>query len=63
MNFTGIISSAKKAFGFLGEEKAYSLTSAEVFPVFGVLPTSSGSYVGPLNAMRVAAVSCAVGTF
>lgn len=54
-------SNRKKSSRSSGEKKAHSLTNAEVFPVFGILPTSSGSYVGPLNAMRVAAVACAVG--
>lgn len=61
MNFTGIVSSAKKALGLPVEQKAYHLTSAEVLPVFGVLPTASNIAVGPINAMRVPAVACAVG--
>lgn len=61
MNFTSIVSSAKKAIGLPVEQKAYPLASSEVLPLFGVMPTLSRINVGPANAMRVPAVSCAVG--
>lgn len=61
MNFTGLVSSAKKALGFPVEQKSYSLNSTDALLLFGALPTASKIEVGPVNAMRVTAVACAVG--
>ncbi len=51
----------KNALGFGVEEKALTLTNPDALSLFGVLPTASGVSIGPSNAMRVPAVSCAVG--
>ncbi|SLN62406.1 Phage portal protein [Roseovarius litorisediminis] len=57
MAFTKI----KKVLGFSTEEKAISLTDAEAFGLFAATPTAAGILVSPNSAMRVPAVSCAVG--
>lgn len=54
-------SNRKKSERQQAEKKAYPLTSTEVLPVFGFLPTASKINVGAANAMRVPAVACAVG--
>ncbi|UXT48183.1 phage portal protein [Agrobacterium tumefaciens] len=60
MNFTGIVSSAKKAFGLPVEEKAYSLNSAEFSEIVGVRPTYSGVNIGGQSALYIPAVLQAV---
>jgi HK97 family phage portal protein len=51
----------KNAFGFKAEAKAFSLTDAEAFGLFAASPTASGISVSPNSALKVPAVSCAVG--
>ncbi|MDZ7874890.1 MAG: phage portal protein [Rhizobium sp.] len=60
MNFTGIVSSAKKALGLPVEQKAYSLTDPAIGELFGVIPTASGVVVTGNSAMHVPAVLQAV---
>lgn len=60
MNFTGIVSSAKKAFGLPAEQKAYSLNDPAINEIFGVIPTASGVVVTGNSAMRIPAVLQAV---
>lgn len=55
-----IVATFRKAFGFEAEAKAFTLTSPEIFPIFGTTPTITGFSVGPGTAMRVPAVACAV---
>lgn len=61
MKFESVVSRLKKAVGFPVEQKAYSLADPAVFSLLNVLPTASNVEVGPVNAMRVPAVACAVG--
>lgn len=60
MNFTGIVSSAKKAFGLRVEEKAYSLNSVEFADLFSVRPTYSGVNLSGQAALYIPAVLQAV---
>lgn len=60
MNFTGIVSSAKKAFGLPVEKKAYSLNSGDFAELIGLRPTSSGANIGGKSALYVPAVLQAV---
>ncbi|RVJ82702.1 phage portal protein [Sinorhizobium medicae] len=60
MAFAGIVSGAKKAFGFPAEKKAYSLTDPAVFELFGVRQTYSGVNVSGQSALYVPAVLQAV---
>lgn len=60
MDFTGIVSSAKKALGFPVEQKAYSLTDSAISEIFGAIPTASGVVVTGNSAMHVPAVLHAV---
>lgn len=43
------------------ERKAYAPSEAAAFSILNVLPTASNIEVGPVSAMRVPAVACAVG--
>mgnify|MGYP001352882005 CR=1 FL=1 len=60
MNFTGIVSSAKKAFGLPVEKKAYSLNSVEFADLFSVHPTYSSVNLGGQAALYIPAVLQAV---
>ena len=60
MNFTGIISSAKKAFGLPVEKKAYSLNSSDFADFIGDRPTYSGVNLGGQSALYIPAVLQAV---
>ncbi len=60
MKFAGIVSGAKKAFGFPVEQKAYSLNSTEFAEAFNYRPTYSGVNVGGQQALNVPAVLQAV---
>ncbi|MGK9053132.1 phage portal protein [Neorhizobium petrolearium] len=60
MNFTGIVSSAKRAFGHPVEKKAYSLSSPDFADLIGVRPTYSGVNLGGQSALYVPAVLQAV---
>lgn len=55
----GVLSGLKSV--FRREQKGASLTDPEVFPIFGSVPSITGQSVGPMIAMRIPAVSCAVG--
>lgn len=60
MNLSGIISSAKKAFGYTEEIKSALLLDPAIFPILGVVPTASGVPVTGRAALRVPAVLQAV---
>eukprot|EP01035_Chromulina_nebulosa_P062159 gene62159-85005_t len=60
MPFPAIPNAVKKAFGYGVAQKSLSLSDPGISSLFGVLPTLSNIEVGPGNAMRVPAVSCAV---
>jgi HK97 family phage portal protein len=60
MNLAGVVSSAKKAFGFPADQKAYPLNSADFADLIGLRPTYSGVNVGGLSALYVPAVLQAV---
>lgn len=60
MNFTGVVSSAKKALGFPVEQKSASLLDEAVFPILGATPSSSGARVTGTAAMYVPAVLQAI---
>ena len=47
-----IVTSAKKAFGFPTEQKAYSLTDPGISDVFGPAPTASGVVVTAYSAIK-----------
>ncbi len=51
----------RKVFGFRDEQKALALTDPDTLALFGVLPSTTGVSIGPMSAMRVPAVACAVG--
>ena len=58
----GIMSSLARAFGRgASESKGFGLTDPEIFPIFGTVPAITGLAVGPVVAMRIPAVACAVG--
>jgi len=59
MNVTGIVSSAKKAFGLPVEQKAYPLNSPD-FADLGIRPTYSGVNLGGQSALYIPAVLQAV---
>lgn len=60
----GVVSSLfsrfKTALGGKGEAKAFALSDPEAFALFGGAPSITGQHVGPLSAMQVPAVMCAV---
>lgn len=60
MDLTGIVSSAKKAFGFPVEQKASSLSDPSIEEIFGPPPTSSGIVVSGKSALNAPAVLQAV---
>ncbi|MGG7577337.1 phage portal protein [Rhizobium sp. Nf11,1] len=60
MSFAGIVSNAKKAFGFRVEQKAYSLNSPEFTDLIGTRPIYSGVNIGGQTALYVPAVLQAI---
>lgn len=60
MGVASIVSFARKAVGLQAEEKAYSLSSPEVFELFGVRPTYSGLNISGMGGLYVPAVLQAV---
>lgn len=54
------ISRVFKALGLSLENKAYTLSDPDIYPLFGITPTVSGMNVGGENAIRVPAVLQAV---
>jgi HK97 family phage portal protein len=58
----GILSNLSRFVGRgVSEKKGFGLTDPEVFPIFGSAPSITGLSTGPVVAMRIPAVSCAVG--
>lgn len=60
MNFSGLVSGAKKSLGLRAEQKAYSLADPMISEIFGSVPTASGVVITGHSAMHIPAVLQAV---